>query len=193
MRNRGTNPFFQPWKAPLFARIYLCLNNLKAALFLHDWPRSSKLERFQRSDGSKLRLIENLEVDSSNAEFRLIKKSSGKGFWEDRRVSSSIANGSKFSKSWKFHRIEEKNRIGETRGRGTSKYIHHTASMILRRMPCYRGQRRISIRAITCYRSRNHKRRVDTWTVPPNGPGEGRTSVSFIIIQNAARNSPTTR
>lgn len=109
MRNRGTNPFFQPWKAPLFARIYLCLNNLKAALFLHDWPRSSKLERFQRSDGSKLRLIENLEVDSSNAEFRLIKKSSGKGFWEDRRVSSSIANGSKFSSRENF--IESKRRI----------------------------------------------------------------------------------
>lgn len=192
MRNRGTNPFFQPWKAPLFARIYLCLNNLKAALFLHDWPRSSKLERFQRSDGSKLRLIENLEVDSSNAEFRLIKKSSGrilrgsKSFFLDCEWKQVL-------ESWKFHRIEEKNRIGETRGRGTSKYIHHTASMILRRMPCYRGQRRISIRAITCYRSRNHKRRVDTWTVPPNGPGEGRTSVSFIIIQNAARNSPTTR
>lgn len=133
MRNRGTNPFFQPWKAPLFARIYLCLNNLKAALFLHDWPRSSKLERFQRSDGSKLRLIENLEVDSSNAEFRLIKKSSGrilrgsKSFFLDCEWKQVL-------ESWKFHRIEEKNRIGETRGRGTSKYIHHTASMILRRM-----------------------------------------------------------
>lgn len=193
MRNRGTNPFFQPWKAPLFARIYLCLNNLKAALFLHDWPRSSKLERFQRSDGSKVsidrkfggRLVEcRISIDKKIEWERILRGS--KGFFLDCEWKQVL-------ESWKFHRIEEKNRIGETRGRGTSKYIHHTASMILRRMPCYRGQRRISIRAITCYRSRNHKRRVDTWTVPPNGPGEGRTSVSFIIIQNVARNSPTTR
>lgn len=120
----------------------------------------------QRSDGS----ISNRRCRLVDAEFRLIKNRL-EGFRMIVNESESWNRGGNFIEPFRSGRIElGRGKQGGGRGEeATSKYIHHAASIILQRMLVIEGN--VGFRSsdsrhptpITCYRSRNQERRIDTW------------------------------
>lgn len=135
---------------------------------LHSWPR--------RDSVPKIRLdVSNRRCRLVDAEFRLIKnrRISNEMLSNERIVNESESwnRGGNFIEPFRSGRIElGRGKQGGGRGEeATSKYIHHAASIILQRMLVIEGN--VGFRSsdsrhptpITCYRSRNHERRIDTW------------------------------
>lgn len=141
-RNRGTNPFLHPSRL------------------------TSK--RFRPKDQMARLDVSNRRCRLVDAEFRLIKNRL-EGFRMIVNESESWNRDGNFIEPFRSGRIElGREKQGGGRGEeATSKYIHHAASIILQRMLVIEAN--VGFRSsdsrhpITCYRSRNHERRIDTW------------------------------